>query len=181
MARRVPLAARVLLVALLAGAALMAPTHEAVAGKIDRLESVERDHYRALKVWIPEKDRKRYLRLKTREERDQWLKDEGYWERFYQYDPPVRTKILEGDVKIGWTEDMILMAWGPAHNRRRELLRDAQRAETLIFRFEVSPEGKVLIWAPDSTTHHNAAKLFRYELLVADGALRSMTRKDGWD
>lgn len=152
----------------------------AFAGKIDRLEPEEQAHFRALKVWMDDKEEKQFLKLKTREERDAWLKDKGYWERFYQYDKTERQHILDGDLKIGWTEDMVLMAWGPAYTRRREILADAARAETLVFRFEVSPEGKVLVFVPGSTTYHEAKKLFRMHVLLADGKVRSMTKEDGW-
>lgn len=162
---------------LIASSLLASP---ALAGKLDRLEPEERSHYRALKVWMDKAETRQYLKLKTREARDAWLKDNGYWDRFYQYDAATRKQILEADVRVGWTEDMVVMAWGPAHNRRKEILRDAARAETLFYRFEVTPEGRVLVWTPKSTTYHNAAKLFRYEVLMADGKVRKMERKEGW-
>lgn len=152
----------------------------AVAGKLDRLEPDERDHLRALRVWMDDKEEKRFLKLKTRAERDAWLKAQGYWDRFYQYDDRQRALILAGDPKVGWSEDMLLMTWGPAANRTREILRDAARAEKLTYKFEVDADGAVLIWRPDSTTYHTAAKLFRMHVLLADGAIRSITREDGW-
>lgn len=169
-------AARVLVIALLS-LGLIGP---ALAGKLDRLESDERDHYRALKVWMDTKERKRFLKLKTREERDAWLKEQGYWDRFYQYDATQRRMILDGDIKVGWTEDMVLMAWGPAYTRRREILQDAARAETLVFRFEVNQDNEVLVFVPGSSSYHEAKKLFRMNVLLADGKVRSMTKQDGW-
>lgn len=167
---------RILLAALLS----LVLASSAVAGKLDRLEAAERDHYRALKVWMDTKERKQFLKLKTREERDAWLKAQGYWDRFYQYDGPQRRLILDGDVKIGWSEDMVLMAWGPAYTRRREILQDAARAETLVFRFEINEDNEVLIFTPGSTTYHTAKKLFRMNVLIADGKVRSLTKQDGW-
>ena len=48
-----------------------------MAGKLDKFEPYERDHYQALKVWFDKeaKEEKAYLKLKTPQERDQWLKD----------------------------------------------------------------------------------------------------------
>lgn len=148
--------------------------------KLDRLSDTERDHYHALKVWMTEKEIKDWLKLKTEDERNQWLKDKGYWVRFYQYDERLRQAILDGLVAVGWTQDMVLMSWGPPHERRRNTGRQAQRSETLVYRFEVTPEGEVLVWEPDSKTAYLAVDKYRYEVVVDDGVVAELNRKDGW-
>lgn len=148
--------------------------------KLDRLQADERTHYEALKVWMDAKERKAFLKLKTREERDAWLKGQGLWERFYQYDRDQREQIAKGDVHVGWTQDMVYMAWGPPHQRRKLGLATASRSELFVYRFEVDDEGHVLLWEPGSKETHNATKLFRYELTVLDTRVAEMARKDGW-
>ena len=44
--------------------------------------------------------------------RDQYLKDKGIWDNFYQYEHRIREQIAAGDVKVGWGEDMLFMSWG---------------------------------------------------------------------
>ena len=80
------------------------------AVKYKKLEDVEKDHYQALKVWMSEDQNKAFFKLKTEEERNQFLKDEGLWERFYKYEDFVRDKILHGELEVGWTQDMVWMA-----------------------------------------------------------------------
>lgn len=148
--------------------------------KLDRLSDAERDHYDALRVWMDKKERKQFLKLKTQEERDAWLKAQGLWERFYQYDEDERDEIVGGAVEVGWTLDKVLMAWGPAHNRQRLAGRQAQRAEKLIYRFEVTPDKKVLVWEPKSRATQSAIKFFRRELILEDSVLVEIEQLEGW-
>jgi hypothetical protein len=77
-----------------------------------RLDNQEFDHYYALRVYMPEESRKTYLKLKTREERDAYLKEKELWDRFYQYDQEERDSIIAGEVQVGWSRDKLEMAWG---------------------------------------------------------------------
>lgn len=153
----------------------------ALAKPIDRLSSAERDHFQALSVWMDDKEERAYLKLKTEEERNAWLKEKGYWNRYYQYDAQTRDQILGGKVAVGWTQDMVFMAWGAPHDKRRLLGRNARRSEALIYRFEVTPDGAHLIWAPKSKATHNAVQLYHYVLTVDDAKVVKMERNEGWD
>src|SRR5688572_28141925 len=84
-----------------------------VGGKLGRLSQAELDHYRALRVFMTDDDEKAWLKLKTTEERDQWLKDHKLWDRFYSLPPEVREQIVGGKVERGYTRDMVYMTWGP--------------------------------------------------------------------
>lgn len=149
--------------------------------KLDRLSEDELTHYYALQVWMDDKERKEYLKLKTQEERDQWLKEAGLWDRFYQYPDHIRDRIARGDIRVGDTHDRVLMAYGAPHNRKRVTGRNAQRSEALIYRFEVTPEGVPLIWKPGSKTAHRAIELFHIELIMDDGVVAERRKMDGWD
>lgn len=152
------------------------------ASKLDRLTPVERDHFDALRVWFPsEKDEKVFLKLKTEEERNQWLKDRGYWERFYKYDQAMRDDIVGGLVAMGWPYDAILMAWGAPHQKMRLPGRKATRAEMYVYKFEITDDGSVMVWAPKSKESYKAVGKYRMELYVDDGVLTEIVRKEGWD
>ena len=145
------------------------------------LDDEEFDHYYALRVYMEEGDRKEYLKLKTREERDQYLKEAGLWERFYKYDPHIRELIIGGEVQAGWTKDMVYMAWGTPYDRRKLPGRAAQRSEMLIYRFEqhVDKEGNnsVLVWEPASKTEYKAVKLFEQEVVLDDDVVAEVSMK----
>lgn len=149
--------------------------------KFDRLEQAEKDHYTALKVWMDKKERKAFLKLKTRDERDAWLRDNNLWERFYQYDDRVRELIVEGNVKIGFEQAALLMAWGPAHVRKKLVGRPAARAEMFTYFIEVTKDGQHLFWTPASKESNFAVKKYRKEVILHDGIVAEINEQDGWE
>ena len=146
-----------------------------------RLDSDEFNHWYALRVYMEEDQKKTYLKKKTRSERDQYLKDIGMWDRFYKYDDGDREKIISGEVKNGWTRDMLYMAWGAPYDRMRALGREATRSEKLIYRFEQQKDGAVLLWEPNSKTAYKAVRLFVKEVILDDNVVAEITEKnDSW-
>ena len=152
--------------------------------KIKDLDNEEFDHYYALKVFMEEPQQKAYLKLKTREERDAMLKgikygnDKSLWDTFYQYPPHIREKIVGGLVQVGWTRDMVYMAWGTPYDRRRLTGRPASRSELLEYRFEQQADGGVLVWQPGSKTEYKAVRLFQKDVIIDDDVVTEMTDKE---
>ena len=146
-----------------------------------KLDQVEFDHWRALRIYMDEETQKAYRKLKTREERDAFLKSEGLWDRFYQYEERIREQIAAGDVKPGWDENMLYLSWGQPFSRERIFQRPAQESYRLLFRFEQLADGSILIWEPESKTQYKAIRLFQKEVLIDDGIVAQVTDIDkGW-
>ena len=143
-----------------------------------RLDSQEFSHYYALRVYMPEESRKTYLKMKTREERDAYLKEIGLWDRFYKYEQEERDEIIAGDVKVGWSRDKLEMAWGAPYDRQKAVGRKATRSEKFIYRFEQQPEGQVLLWESNSKTQYKAVRLFVREVIIDDNVVAKITEKD---
>jgi hypothetical protein len=160
--------------AFLVVAVLLAPGCD----KTKRLSAQELDHYNALKVFMDEDQEKAFLKNKTEEARNAYLKERGLWERFYQYDESKRESILSGDVKVGWEEQAVYMAWGAPYKRLSASGRQAELSEKLQYRFEVSPEGATMVWTPRSRTVHKAVRLYEIILTVDDGRVARMVRAD---
>lgn len=169
---------RVLFLALLLGTQLTVTPGCSWKNRVKHLENDEFDHYYALRVWMEEDDKKAYLKLKTREERDQFLKDKGLWERFYQYPDHIRELIVAGEAQQGWTKDMVYMAWGVPYDRRKLPGREAQRSEMLIYRFEKHEDGRILVWAPGSKTEYKATGLFEQEVILDDDVVAEISVKE---
>ena len=89
--------------AILLGALLLSS-----GSKVKKLTDTEKDHYQALRVWMDKYDKKAFFKLKTEEERNQWLQDKGLWDRFYDYPDWQREKILYGEVDMGWIMTILL-------------------------------------------------------------------------
>ncbi|MEM6929394.1 MAG: hypothetical protein AAF602_20815 [Myxococcota bacterium] len=151
----------------------------AIAGKLDRLSDTERVHWRALRVFVDTKDQKDWLKLKTEQERNQWLQDRGYWERFYRYPQHVRDQIVAGDVKKGWDRNKLYMAWGQPTERNRLTGRPASRSERLIYRFEVDKDGFITVLV-DGRPDYKAVDRYQVDVVVDDDVVTELTRRDDW-
>ena len=153
-----------------------------MAGKVDRLEDYEKDHYQALKVWFADKkETKAYLKLKTAGERDQWLKDKGYWDRFYKYDEYEREEILSRQPKIGWTQDMVYMAWGPPYDKVKSTKRTARTSEIFKYRVEVTKDGAHMIYTPGSKETYKAVSRYQADLYLDNRKVVEIKKKDDWE
>ena len=135
---------------------------------IKRLDNEEYAHWTALRVFMETPDRKAYLSLKTRAERDAWLKENKLWDTFYQYEQNIRDKIVAGEVQTGWNRDMVLMSWGWPMEKRKEFRSSAVQSEKWIYKFELHKDGGVLVWEPDSKTAYKAKRLFLREIVIED-------------
>ena len=156
-----------------------------MAHKLKLLTPEEMDDYTATKVFMSADEQKEFLKLKTQEEHDKWLKGHGhpksYWDTFYNYDASEREKILGGDVQKGWNQDEVYMAFGQAHVETRLAGRPAERSTLLVYRFEVQPDGSVLVWVPGSKTLHNAVETYQLGLYIDDGVITDIVKKEPWE
>ena len=143
-----------------------------------RLDNQEFDHYYALRVYMTEEQRKYYLKLKTRDERDAYLKKLGLWDTFYSFEPEEREDIVAGNVQIGWTKKKVEMAWGAPDSRKKAIGRAASRSEIYTYRFEQQEDGSVLVWEPNSKTVYKAIRLFVKEVIIDDDIVMEIKEKD---
>ena len=143
-----------------------------------RLDDQEFSHWYALRVYMSEEERKTYLKMKTKEERNAFLKSKELWDLFYKYDQDVRDAIVAGEVREGWTRDMLEMAWGAPYERQRAVGRQAQRSEKFIYRFEQQPDGMILLWESNSKTAYKAVRLFVREVIIDDDVVVKISELD---
>ena len=165
---------------LIAGALMMAVL--GTAGKIDKIQGYERDHYQALKVFFKDekKETRMWLKNKTPAERDQWLKDMGYWDYFYKYDEETRKEILGREPKEGWKQDMLYMAWGPPFRKQKSTKRTASDTIILSYRMEVDKKGRHLVWTPKSKESYKAIEQYTTDITLDDHVITKIVRRDGW-
>ncbi len=151
--------------------------------RINRLSNAEYDHYTALKIYMDDDVQKSFLKLKTEEERSEYLKSQGLWDRFYKYDEHIRELIVMGEVKVGWSKDMLYMAWGAPFDVNKQPGRQATRSEMLVYRFEKHDDGDGrydLVWEPGSKTEYKSIGRFRREVVIDDDVIAEMEDKKGW-
>jgi hypothetical protein len=173
---------------LLAALTFALTTGCSISSKVKKLDDDEYKHYMALRVYLDrpnargersKDERKEFLKNKTREERDQWLKDKGVWDKFYQYDEHIREKIVNGGVQVGWDKHMVYQSWGMPFLRRKLPGRQAQRSEMFIYRFEVRQDGVHQVWVKGSKDTYKAQRLYTKELIVDDDKIAEIRERDG--
>lgn len=150
------------------------------AGKLDRLSEAEKDHYRALRVFMEESDQKAWLKLKTEEERNAWLQEQKLWDRFYALTAEQRQSVIAGEVKRGFSRDMVYMAWGNPFQKQRLTGREAERSEMLIYRFEVDKEGFATP-VVGKKVDYKAVDRYQTEVLLDDDVVTEIVEKDEWE
>jgi len=157
-----------------------------ISAKKKQLGAVELDHYRALEVYMdqpdasgkrPKTERKELLSLKTEEERNQWLKDKKLWDHFYQYPPHIREKISQGDVQVGWTIDMVQMAWGRQMKKEKPPACPVSRCWRYIYRFEQLEDGTTQVWVEGSKDEYRAVRIYDREVEVGDDRVMEINTK----
>lgn len=158
--------------------ALSVTTGCGIERKLKKLDDQEFQHYYALKVYMDEAQTKAFFKLKTREDRDDFLKKRGLWEKYYDYEPHIREAIYNGRVEVGWTKDMVLMAWGLPVDRGRVAGRQATRSERYIYRFEEDQGGAIMVWEPGSKTQYSAARLFSREIIFDNDVVAEINNKE---
>ena len=148
--------------------------------RVKKLGPDEFNTYYALRPFMTDDARKTYLKYKTPEERTQYLKDQKLWDIFYKYSEAERDAIIAGDAKVGWAKDMVVMAWGKPYDIRKLVGRKAMRSELLVYRFEVTDDGRILVWEPGSKTEYGAARKFERLVTVDDDLVISIEESEGW-
>jgi hypothetical protein len=84
------------------------------------------------------------------------------------------------EVELGWTRDMVLMAWGQPHDMQKLLGRDARRSERLVYCFEMHEGGVVYVWRPEAKTDYKAMRLFRKDIILDDDIVKEINKHDRW-
>lgn len=148
--------------------------------KVKRLSDAEFDHYYALRPYMSDDLRKEFLRLKTEDERNAWLKSQGLWDRFYQYSAAEREAIVAGEVAVGWSKDKLLMSWGAPYDKRQVASTETYRSELYVYRFEQLKDGAVLVYEPGSSTAYKAVRMFRREVLIQDDVVKDIREYENW-
>ncbi len=153
-----------------------------MGGKLKKLDDYEKNHYQALKVWFNgKKETKAYFKLKTAAERDDWLKEKGYWDRFYKYDQYDQEAILSREPKLGWTQDMVYMAWGKPFRKTKTTKRTASESMILTYRLEVAKDGAHMIWQPNSSETYKAIDRYQADIYLDDHKVVDIVEKDTWE
>ena len=167
---------KVLLTTLLC-AAFLAPAAPADAAlvnerKIKRWPDEDKEKVRALDVWMTDEEMGIFLKLKTSEERNEFLTETGYMKRWKELledkeKGDVVDAIKKGEVIKGMTKDQVFMAWDKPMKIRDEFKREAY-VKVLWYEFEIDRKGREFLVRPDSETAYRNEIITRHVYLFND-------------
>ena len=104
--------------------------------KIKRWSDDDKQVVRALDVWMTDEEIGIFFKLKTTEERTEFLTETGYLKRWTELneakDPSSLNAIKKGEVIEGMTKDEVFMAWDKPVKIRDEFKRDRKGREFLV-------------------------------------------------
>lgn len=136
--------------------------------KIKRWSDDDKQVVRALDVWMTDEEMGIFLKLKTTEERTEFLTETGYLKRWTELneakDPSSLNAIKKGEVIEGMTKDEVFMAWDKPMKIRDEFKREAY-VKVLWYEFEIDRKGREFLVRPDSETAYKNEILTRHVYL----------------
>ncbi len=153
--------------------------------RVKHLSADEFDHYYALRPFMSEDVQKGFLKGKTEEQRNEFLKTNDYqgrplWDIFYQYDEAQRDAIVGGEITKGWSTDMVLMAFGKPYDKKKLVGRPATRSEMFVYRFEVHEDGAIMVYDPEEGSSYHAVRRFTKQVIMDDNVVTEIEDKSGW-
>lgn len=115
-----------------------------------KLPEAERAVFMALRIFMTEEEQTVYLgNLRTPEERQKFLEDTGYWQKWERLQPEQQQAIALGRVLPGFDRDALYMAWGKAYKIRKDV-EDGVYVDVLYYRWEKDKKGREFVSFPDS-------------------------------
>lgn len=97
---------------------------------------------RSFDVWMSDDELDVFLKLKTTEERKEFLTQAGYWKMWEDIDEEMLPNVLEGKVVEGMTRDEVLMVWDKPEKIRKDFTKEAYVNE-LHYKFEIDRKGNM--------------------------------------
>ncbi len=165
---------KVLLSLLICAAFLLpAPADAALVNerKIKRWPDEDKQLVRALDVWMTDEEMGIFIKLKTTDERVEFLTETGYMKRWKaleeEKDPTIFNAIKKGEVIEGMTKDQVFMCWDKPMKIRDEFKREAY-VKVLWYEFEIDRKGREFLVRPDSETAYKNEIITRHVYLYND-------------
>jgi hypothetical protein len=129
--------------------------------KIKRWPAEDKSWALALDAWMTTEELDIFIKLKTTEERQSFLKEAGYWRLWEEVRDDYREAVLSQTVIKGMNKDEVFMAWDKPKKIRKDFRRDAY-VDVLNYEFERDRKGKEFVLRPDSQTAYKNENFIRF-------------------
>jgi len=119
--------------------------------KIKKWPELDRAWARSFDAWMSDEELDVFIKIKTTEERQDFLKKAGYWKKWDKIDDEMLPNVLKGEVIRGMTKDEVFMCWDKPEKIRKDFRRDAY-VDVMNYKFEIDRKGREFLSPKDSKT-----------------------------
>ena len=129
--------------------------------KIKRWPDADKSWAIAMDAWMTAEELDIFVKLKTTEERQSFLKDAGYWRIWKEVRDDYRDAVIAQNVVKGMNKNEVFMAWDKPKKIRKDFRRDAY-VDVLNYEFERDRKGREFVLRPDSQTAYKNENFIRF-------------------
>ncbi len=129
--------------------------------KIKKWPELDRAWARSFDAWMSDEELSVFIKIKTTEERQDFLKKAGYWKKWDKIEDEMLPNVLKGEVVRGMNKDEVFMCWDKPEKIRKDFRRDAY-VDVMNYRFEIDRKGREFLSPKDSKTAYKNEVITRF-------------------
>ena len=132
--------------------------------KIKKWPEVDRAWARSFDAWMTDEELGIFLKLKTTDQRKDFLTEAGYWKLWKKIEDEMLPNVIAGDVVNGMTKDEVFMCWDKPKKIRKDFRKNAY-VDVLNYEFEIDRKGREFLLRQDSQTAYKNEIVTKYVYL----------------
>ncbi|MBJ92859.1 MAG: hypothetical protein CMP23_00130 [Rickettsiales bacterium] len=129
--------------------------------KIKKWPELDKVWARSFDAWATDEELDVFVKLKSTDERKEFLKKIGFWKKWKKIDEEMMPNIMAGEVVRGMNKDEVFMCWDKPVKIRKDFRRNAY-VDVLNYRFEIDRKGREFLSPKDSKTAYKNELITRF-------------------
>jgi len=129
--------------------------------KIKKWPELDQAWARSFDAWMSDEELKIFLKLKSTDERRDFLTQAGYFKKWKKIDKEMLPHVIKGDVVKGMNKDEVFMCWDKPEKIRKDFRRDAY-VDVMNYKFEIDRKGREFIMREDSKTAYKNENITKF-------------------
>jgi len=129
--------------------------------KIKKWPELDQAWARSMDAWMSDEELTIFTRLKSTDERKDFLERAGYWKIWDKIEDEMLPYVIKGEVIKGMTKDEVFMCWDKPEKIRKDFRRDAY-VDVMNYKFEIDRKGREFLSPKDSKTAYKNESITRF-------------------
>jgi len=119
--------------------------------KIKKWPALDQAWARSFDAWMSDEELDVFIKLKTTDERKDFLKKAGHWKKWDKIEDEMLPNVIKGEVVRGMNKDEVFMCWDKPAKIRKDFRRDAY-VDVMNYKFEIDRKGREFLSPANSKT-----------------------------